>query len=115
MFKLYTVTKKKTKILGLWKDKEKIYRDRIKIKSFNAMPRKEIAELFSQGEKAVFYTWGCNAICLYSDYTKTIFSHCITWKEKKLRLSLVKALLVQHGGLTIYKNENDYTIEIWKA
>jgi hypothetical protein len=32
-----------------------------------------------------------------------------------LRPSLVKALLCQHNGLTIYKTEKGFTIELWKA
>jgi len=115
MIKLYSISKEKTDILGLWKDNNKIYRDKIKIKSFCSLPRKEITKLFSQGEKAIFYTSNDKrAVCLNSDYSKQILYHCITWQENKLRPSLVKILLALHGGLTIYKNDFGYTLEIWK-
>lgn len=125
MYKLYTIAKKKTGILGLWQDENgKIFRDKINqilipdfdIGQLNIKKRK----LFLQGEKAIFY------VSQYTDKPKQAFiehingkietlRHCITWKENKLRPSLIKALLVQHNGLTIYKNKNDYTLEIWKS
>jgi hypothetical protein len=116
MYKLYTVTKEKTGVVGFGKDENgKVFRDKIKIKSFCSLPRKDIAKLFSQGEIAVFYTSNDKtAVILDFNYNKTILSHCITWKENKLRPSFVKALLCQHNGVTVYKNENGFTFEIWK-
>lgn len=123
MYKLYTIAKKKTGILGLWQDDNgKVYRDKIRIKSFpdygkNWAEKWQLAKdnLFIQGEKAIFYVYENKAYILTSDGKRQFLSHRIVWQENKLRPSLVKALLVQHGGLTIFKNENDYTIQIWKG
>jgi hypothetical protein len=116
MYKLYSVTNKKTGILGFWRDENgKVFRDKIKIKTFCALPRKDIAKLFLQGEKSVFYTSDDKiAVCLNSDYTKKALCHCIKWNEKKLRPQFIKELILQHNGVTIYKNENDFTFEIWR-
>jgi hypothetical protein len=111
MYNLYTIAKKKTGILGLWQDKEgKIYRDKIFIKEYFSCTYAFLQgkrKLFSQGDKKAFVE--------NKDGKIDILRHRIAWNENKLKPSLVKALLVQHGGLTIFKNENDYTIEIWKA
>jgi hypothetical protein len=123
MYKLYTIAKKKTGILGLWQDeKGRIYRDKIKIKTFpdygkNWSEKWQLAKdnLFIQGEKAIFYVYENKAYILTSEGKRQVLHHRITWQENKLRPSLVKALLVQHGGFTVYKNEKGFLIELYKA
>lgn len=117
MIKLYTIAKGKTGILGLWQDKEgKVYRDKIDIKNLDYVQFSvEGNKLFLSGEKAIFYILDNTAYIEDEKGNKTILKYCITWNEKRLRPSLVKALLAQHNGLTIFKNENDYTIQIWKV
>ena len=118
MYKLYSVTKKKTGILGLWQDeKGRIYRDKILIKEFSTLSgmREEKFSLFDSGEKAVFYCKGNKAFIESANGKLDILRHKITWKEKRLKASFVKLLLENHGGITIFKNENSYTLEIWKA
>ena len=118
MFKLYTIAKEKSKIRGFWQEngKGKIYIDKIKIENCENPKElnKKINFLFSQGEKACFYTAKNEAFIESANGKLESLRHCITWKENKLRTSLVKALLAQHGGLTIHKNENGYIIELWK-
>jgi hypothetical protein len=119
MYKLYTIAKKKTGILGFWQEngKGKIFRDKIKIENCeNSQSLNEkIKALFLQGEKAVFYS-AINGAFVESASGKLEFlRHKITWQEKKLRPSLVKALLCQHNGLTIFKTEKGFTLELWKA
>jgi hypothetical protein len=120
MYKLYTITKEKSGIRGFWKaENGKIYRDKITIENYLSGLELYHAKkaLFALGEKAVFYLADKinSAIIENENGKKDFLRHKITWNENKLRPSLVKALLFQHGGLTIFKNENDYTIEIWKA
>ena len=119
MYKLFSVTKSKTNVLGFWKDESgKIFRDKIRIvENLNGLKlycAKKV--LFSQGEKSVFYIAEKlnTAIIENVNGQKQYLKHCITWKEKKLRPSLVKMLLELHGGLTIFKNKNDYILELWK-
>jgi hypothetical protein len=116
MYKLYTIAKKKTNVCGFWRDENgKIFRDKIAIKYFHykgfSLARKK---LFAQGEKAIFYVYGKEAIIESANGKSETLRNCITWNEKRLKASLVKALLVQHNGLTIYKTENGFTIELWK-
>ena len=121
MYKLYNITKEKSNIRGFWIDKNgKIFRDKIKIEF---LPYKRFLinrkMLFESGEKSVFYvleyTFKNNIAYIESASGEAeTLRHCITWQEKHLRPSLVKILLKLHGGLTIFKNENDYIIEIWK-
>ena len=123
MYKLYTIAKKKTGILGLWQDKKgRIYRDKIKIKTFsdygkNWVEKWQLAKdkLFIAGEKAIFYVYENKAYILTIEGKRQVLHHRITWKEKRLKASFVKLLLELHGGLTIFKNKNDYTLSIWKA
>lgn len=120
MIKLYTVTKEKTGIIGLWKDKGgKVFVDRIKIKEvpFILDLCFEKKKLFRQGEKAVFYSENIyNTATIESkEGSKDILKHCLIWQEKNLKVSMIKYLLNHHGGLTIFKELNGYKIEIWKA
>jgi len=116
MFNLYTVTKEKTNCKGFWKDNEsgKIFRDNILIKKIPLINKQwENQALFSSGEKAVFYVYGKKAFVEYSSGKIDILRHRITQHENKLRPSLVKFLLHEYGGITIFKNENGYTLEAW--
>ena len=116
MIKLYRVMEEKTSIKGYWKEKNKVYIDNIQIKecytkySFLINKRK----LFHSGEKAVFYIRNNHAIIEDRQGNKTILKHCIKWNEKRITKSYLKELLKNHNGITIYKNKNDYTIELWK-
>ena len=115
MYKLYSITKEKSDIIGFWQENGKIYIDKIKIENLSGEALYFAKKaLFASGEKAVFYRDFENAIIESASGEKEVLSHCITWQENNLKPSLVKALLVQHGGLTIFKNENSYTLEIWK-
>lgn len=117
MYKLYTIAKKKTGILGFWQDeKGRIYRDKIKIENLSGEALYFAKKaLFASGEKAVFYRDFENAIIESASGEKEVLRYCIKWHENKLRPSLVKALLVQHGGFTVYKTEKGFTFELWKA
>jgi len=116
MYKLYSISKEKTDILGLWKDNNKIYRDNIIIKDIPLINKQwENQALFDNGEKSIFYVYGKKAYCESKEGKIDILKHRITWKEKRLRHSFIKELLKQNNGLTIFKNKNDYTLELWKA
>jgi len=123
MYKLYTITKEKSKIRGFWQEngKGKIFRDKIAPQYLNYTDFKIAREkLFASGEKAVFYvleyTYKNNMAYIESANGEAqALRHCITWQEKHLRPSLIKTLLFQHGGFTVYKNEKGFKIEIWKA
>jgi hypothetical protein len=116
MYKLYTIAKNKTGICGFWHDENgKIFRDKIRIENVNGenLYKKKKA-LFSNGEKSVFYIAHDIAIIENANGKKEFLRNKILWHENKLKVSLVKALLCQHNGLTIYKRENGYLIELWK-
>jgi hypothetical protein len=118
MYKLYTITKEKSKIRGFWKaENGKIYIDKIKIKPFSNYVKfqKGIEKLFSQGEKAVFYEKIGMAFIEAENGSLEKLPYKIAWQEKKLRPSLVKILLALHGGFTVYKNKKGFLIELWKA
>lgn len=117
MFKLYSVTKEKTNCKGFWKDnKGKIFVDNIqpKILSGEALYFEKKA-LFANGEKAVFYILENLKIAIIENENgqKEVLENCITWTRKNLRPSLVKFLLHEYNGITIFRNENGYTLEAW--
>jgi len=121
---VYTVTKEKTNILGLWRDESgKVYRDNIIIREYLNYRKFQFAigKLFRAGEKAVFYIVNGIAAIEYApgaapgaeskiDY----LVNCIRYYEKNLRPSYIKTLLRNHAGITIFRNRGEYTIEIWK-
>ena len=117
---LFYPVKHKTDIKGFWKnEKGKVHIDNIKIKNFPAIHtdyfKSAIQYLFFKGEKSIFYKNWYNAGVL-EDCTgnKIILNYRIAWIEKRLRASLIKELLKQHNGLTIYKLDKCYLIEIYK-
>jgi hypothetical protein len=119
MKNLYCVAKGKSDIIGFWKDdKGKIFRDKIFIKDFfNDDYAFIIAKrkLFAQGEKVVFYTEGSKAFIENREGKIDFLKHKITWQEKKLKPSFIKLLLSLHNGITIYRKEKTFLIELWKA
>lgn len=117
MIKLYDIVNYKTNIKGFWIDKGKIYTDNIRIKKlkygYNILESKRI--LFNvKKQLAIFYIDKNKAYIENKQRDKTILKHCIRYKEKHLKKAYIKALLIQHKGLTIYKHKKYYIIEIWK-
>ena len=117
MIKLFDVVNYKTNVKGYWLDNGKIYIDNVNIidiyslNNFKAYKQK----LFKGNHQlAVFYIKGNKAYIENRQGNITILKHCIRYKEKHISKAYFKALLLQHKGLTIYKNDNNYTIEIWK-
>lgn len=122
MIKLFDVVQHKTNVKGFWIDKGKVYIDNVSIKTFN---NKDSIELYSfnlhkqllfkvKKQLAVFYIKGNKACIEDRQGNIDILSHCIRYKEKHISKAYIKALLLQHGGLTIYRHEGYYTIDIWK-
>jgi hypothetical protein len=116
MYNLYTISKKKSNIVGFWQDDKKIYRDNIVIKSFSSYRKFQlgIKKLFLQGEKAVFYEKLNIGYIENNNGMIEKLPYKIELREKTLKAGYIKALLFQHNGLTIFKNKNGYLIELWK-
>ncbi len=117
MYKLYNVNNKiKSDIKGFWQDNnKKIYIDNINInycytdyKLLNLMRKS-----FLSGEKACFYTDNDKAFILSNDGKKTILRNKKTLKRHKLSVNEIKYLLSIYEGLTIFKKEYCYIIEIF--
>ena len=111
---IYTITKEKTNIRGFWQnDKGKVYIDNIKIKPYSDNLKDN---LFLSGELAVFYCDDNTAYieskngCIDVLRVKRIIHY------KSINVSLIKELLANFNGITVYRNKtfNDYTIEIWQ-
>lgn len=110
---LYQVIKEKTNIRGYWKDANgKLYRDNIKLVSYN---RDAVKALFENGELAVLYTNNTNAIIEDADGSVSKLKNNKTFHVEKISVKLFKKILETANGFTVYKNKtfNDYTIEIW--
>jgi hypothetical protein len=117
MYTLYSITKNKSDTVGFWKDKEgKIYKDYIILKKLKYIKFQQgIAKLFRKGEKAVFYkSLGLGYIESKEGKTE-VLTYKIELKEKHLKAGYIKALLNQHGGLTIFREKQGYKIIIWRA
>jgi len=114
MIKYYDVMNYKTNIKGFWLDNGKIYIDNIQIRYKKTI--EEIKEYLFDYKKqiAIFYMQDNKAFILDNKGNKTILSHCTRYKEKHITKKYIKALLIQHKGLTIYRKKGYYTIEIWR-
>lgn len=117
MYNLYTVSNKKSNIVGFWQDDNKIYRDNIVIKSFSSYRKFQIsiARLFFQGERAVFYE-KLNIGYLENQSGKIDkLPYKIELKENNLKCGYVKELLKNHNGITIFREKQGYKIVIYKG
>ena len=119
-YRLFIPVKNKTGIIGLWRDRAgKVYRDSIKIETYGLIWKDlfklVIGRLFKDGQKAVFYKNPYNeAVIEYQSGQREILKHRIAYIERHIKAGYVKALLSQHGGLTIYRVDRGYLIEIYK-
>lgn len=128
MIKIYIPQKKhkynKSNIRGIWQDKNKLYYDNIKIIEYN-MPiigvfyqdiflkyLNTIKECYNQ--ECIFYTIDDIGYIFYNKNKIDILSNKahITIDKNKLKITL-QAILKLYNGLTIYKNKNNYYIEVF--
>lgn len=116
--KLYVIQKKKSDVIGFWKDENgKVYKDYIKIKSFSSYVKfqRGIAKLFQQGEKAIFYEKIGLGYIENANGKIEVLPYKIELKEKTLKSAYIKELILQHNGLTIFREKNIYKIVIYKG
>ena len=123
MYNLYYTQKQKSKIIGLWRDSEtnKTYKDYIKTISIydKITLDKRIKELFLNKEICIFYTVNnllkpdiVKGIIQYRNKRIKLNNYKIV-NCKKIKPSIVKNIIAQYGGCTIYKNKNKYKIEVF--
>lgn len=114
-YTLYKVRKTKSQIKGYWIDKGKLYKDNIKLvshKDYEAL-NQGIQALFNKGEKAVFYTLTNKGFCVDTQGKLTVYNKRLRLHRHKLSASEVKRLLKHFGGLTCYKLQDKYIIEVF--
>jgi len=113
--KVYTPCQFETGIKGYWLDDQgKLYKDNIIIQSVNALQFQGIKDkLYKAGEKAIFYIENERA---YIEDKKGL----ITLKNKKIvnrafiNDFIIKEYCKIYNGITVFKNKECYTIEIWQ-
>ena len=117
MYKIYDIIKEKSNVRGYWIDNNKLYKDNI-----NILEVKSIRELNNIKQKlfvikkqlAVFYLKFNKAFIESSNGDIQVLKHNIQYKEKHITKDYLKALLLQHGGLTVFKCKDYYIIDIWR-
>jgi len=115
-YNLYQVNnQKKSDILGLWQNKGKIYRDKIHIQKYKTWEKlnQGINDLFSHGEKAIFYTYNRQGIIIDNTGNKNLLPYRLRLHRKKLSINEIKKLLSVFNGITIFKYHNRYVIEVY--
>ena len=119
MYILYEVVKHKTDIRGYWLDnKGKLYEDNIYLKGYYSKGEllKDIKDIFkSSQEKAVFYRDSKQGHIINRNGKIDILSHRIIKTFKLLPLKDIRDLIVRYNGLTIFKGQGSYTVEVWRA
>jgi len=110
---IYTVIKGKSNIKGFWLDNGKIYIDSIKKVDYSENVKNK---LFNDNELAVFYCNDREAIIEDKNGLKTVLRNKRFIHYKRLSASLIRGLLRDFNGFTVYRNKtfNDFTIEIWQ-
>ena len=114
--KVYTISKNKTDIHGLWlDDKKKLYKDYIiPLKTEGVDKLQAIAKkLFNEGEKAVFYTAGNEGYIVSCNNELMKLSKKDVYHVLKLSPDSIKRLLKRYGGITIYRLNVGYIVEVY--
>ena len=117
-YRLFTVCNKKTSVKGFWLDNGKIYRDNLTIKDYTLINSDQFRSvkrtMFLNGEKAVFYiNPKRQGIIEASNGEKNILYHNKVYKVASLKASFIKVLLHKYGGLTVYREGDNYRIEVY--
>lgn len=120
-YTLFNVVQHNTDIKGYWLDnKGKLYIDNIELITYGSIfldrLQHDIKRLFNSGENCIAYKNVYNELLLVNpDNSYSILKNRIAWLEdKKPSKSYIKALLLQHNGLTIYRVDNGkYLLEIY--
>ena len=116
MYTLFTITKNKKNTRGYWINDKKLYRDNIiKVKCKNKIALKSGTEkLFLQGEKAVFFTIKNRGFCVEKKSGKIAsYKKRLRLRHKKINRKLFKNLIKNYGGLTVYKLDKRYILEVF--
>jgi len=115
---LYNTVKQQTNIKGYWKDKDgKVFIDNIIVIKYTNKKAFRLAKkiLFNEGEEAVFYRYGNQGIIESREGIKTTLSKRIESKHKKGydTVKIIKDLLEQYGGCTVYNKKGHVLIEVY--
>ena len=117
MINLYDIVDYKTNIRGYWIDNNKVYIDNIRISNIKTDLRFKTEKSFLfkyKNQLAVFYKKFNKAYIESVNGDIQVLEHNIQYKEKRITKDYLKALLLEHGGLTIFKCKDYYIIDIWK-
>lgn len=116
MIKLYDISKEKTDTIGFWQDKNKLYKDYIKIITVRDLCTFEYWReiLFNYKEQlAIFYLKNDEAYILDKKGNEEKLNKNIRITLNKLNPSYFKKLLKEYNGFTVFKKEGYYIIDIW--
>jgi len=115
MKKIYYVTKEKSNIKGFWKNPAngKLYIDNIKIIYPNYEFKKEVKNLFNVGEKEVFTEENRKVTIYKSNGENYILNNKKVIKLANITKNIVKNLIANYNGFTIFKELGIYKVEIW--
>jgi hypothetical protein len=116
MIKLYKVDNtKKSDIRGYWHNKNKLYKDNIKI--IPCKDKRELSQgiksLFDSGEIAVFYSIKNKGYIQNRQGKISRLNYRLRLHRQKLSVKEFKKLVLTFGGLTCYKLYNRYIIEVY--
>ena len=117
-YRLFTVCNKKTNVKGFWIDNDKIYRDNLIIKDYTLINSDQFRSakrtMFNNGELAVFFiNPKGQGIIEALNGEKTILYHNKVYNVARLKASFIKVLLKKYGGLTVYRGDDSYRIEVY--
>ena len=114
---LYIPVKEKSNIRGLWKDKNKVYFDNLITREYFSekyaflMAKRKL--FIEKNQEAIFYTEKNQAFIEDKNGKIETLSNRIIIQINKIKPSFIKLLLNNFNGLTIFKIDNHYKIELW--
>jgi hypothetical protein len=121
MIELYNIVNHKTNVKGYWKDNNKIYKDYIEVKKYNSIGNHFLKlknELFKDKKQiAIFYidyNLSINGIAKIENNSRiTYIKNNAIEVKVKLSCKYIQSLINKYGGLTIFKNKDNYIISVW--
>ncbi len=118
MYTLYKVdNSKRSRVRGYWRNNGKVYRDNITLVKYRQKRQLEkgIRALFDKGEKAIFYRAGVKnkGYCIDNKGKLITYPNRLRIRQSGLSGQAVKRLLARYGGLTVYKSNGGYFLEVF--
>ena len=114
MYKILIPSDKKSDIKGYWQGDIRIYADNLLAIYRPIITKKQLSYLcLHYKQKAIFYSQGAIGYIYNENGTIDTLSHFKGYYFDHVKPSIVKSLIKEYGGLTIYRVKNGYNVKVY--